>query len=128
MAGGNERSGADRRTFLKIGAGVVAGAAIATVVEVPYHSSVIGGNSSRSSPSVSLLKSQPSSTEEQLSATAALFHATGPDEREQTDLHAQRPDNLANTLVSSLNSSVSNANTQVSSLQSAADSDAVFLS
>ena len=40
---------ADRRTFLKIGAGVVAGAAIATVVEVPYYSSLIGGNNSSSS-------------------------------------------------------------------------------
>jgi hypothetical protein len=43
---------ADRRTFLKIGAGVVAGAAIATVVEVPYYNSVVGGNNNSSSSTV----------------------------------------------------------------------------
>ena len=43
------KSSSDRRTFLKIGAGVVAGAAIESVVEIPYYSSVIGGNNNSSS-------------------------------------------------------------------------------
>lgn len=55
---------ADRRTFLKIGAGVVAGAAIATVVEVPYYSNLVGGNNSSSSSTVSSLQGQLASAQD----------------------------------------------------------------
>jgi hypothetical protein len=76
MADSQKPKDADRRTFLKIGAGVVAGAAIATVIEIPYYSSVIGGNSSSSSSSVSSLKSQLSSTQGQLSSTQEQLSST----------------------------------------------------
>ena len=42
----------DRRTFLKIGAGVVAGAAVVGVASVAYYNNVLGNNSSSSSSSV----------------------------------------------------------------------------
>jgi flagellar biosynthesis chaperone FliJ len=105
---------ADRRTFLKIGAGVVAGAAIATVVEVPYYSSVIGGNSSSSSSSVASLQSQLSSTQEQLSSTAAQLNAA---QGQVTSLNNQ----LSSTqqALTSANSQLSGVSSQLSSTQQA---------
>jgi Gluconate 2-dehydrogenase subunit 3 len=114
MADSNQRSNADRRTFLKIGAGVVAGAAIATVVEVPYYSSVIGGNSSSSSSSVSSLKSQLSSTEEQLSATAAQLNAA---QGQVSSLNNQLSSTAAQ--LTSANSQLTGVSTQLSSTQQA---------
>ena len=112
MADTNQKP--DRRTFLKIGAGVVAGAAIATVVEVPYYSSVIGGNSSSSSSSVSSLKSQLSSTQEQLSSTAAQLNAA---QGQVTSLNNQLSSTAAQ--LTSANSQLSGVNTQLSSTQQA---------
>jgi gluconate 2-dehydrogenase gamma chain len=105
---------ADRRTFLKIGAGVVAGAAIATVVEVPYYSSVIGGNSSSSSTSVASLQSQLSSTQEQLSSTAAQLNAA---QGQVTSLNNQLSSTAAQ--LTSANSQLSGVNSQLTSTQQA---------
>jgi Gluconate 2-dehydrogenase subunit 3 len=104
----------DRRTFLKIGAGVVAGAAIATVVEVPYYSSVIGGNSSSSSSSVASLQSQLSSTQEQLSSTAAQLNAA---QGQVTSLNNQLSSTAAQ--LTSANSQLSGVNSQLTSTQQA---------
>src|ERR1700722_8716516 len=108
------KSSSDRRTFLKIGAGVVAGAAIATVVEVPYYSSVLGGNSSSSSSSVSSLKSQLSSTQAPLSSTAAQLNAA---QGQVTSLNNQ----LSSTAgqLTRANSQLSGVNSQLSSTQQA---------
>jgi gluconate 2-dehydrogenase gamma chain len=112
MADTNQKP--DRRTFLKIGAGVVAGAAIATVVEVPYYSSVIGGNSSSSSSSVSSLQSQLSSTQEQLSSTAAQLNAA---QGQVTSLNNQLSSTAAQ--LTSANSQLSGVSTQLTSTQQA---------
>src|SRR5580692_5882031 len=114
------KSASDRRTFLKIGAGVVAGAAIATVVEVPYYSSVIGGNSSSSSSSVASLQSQLSSTQEQLSSTAAQLNAA---QGQVTSLNNQLSSTAAqltsaNGQLTSLQGQVSSATSQIATLQS----------
>src|SRR3984957_9730833 len=114
MADSSQPKAADRRTFLKIGAGVVAGAAIATVVEVPYYSSVMGGNSSSSSSTVSSLKSQLSSTQEQLSSTAAQLNAA---QGQVTSLNNQLSSTAAQ--LTSANSQLSGVNTQLSSTQQA---------
>ncbi|MDA4114303.1 MAG: gluconate 2-dehydrogenase subunit 3 family protein [Thaumarchaeota archaeon] len=128
MADSQKPKDADRRTFLKIGAGVVAGAAIATVVEVPYYGSVIGGNSSSSSSTVSSLKGQLSSTQQQLSSTQGQLSST---QQQLSSTAAQL--NAAQGQVSSLNnqlsstqqaltsanSQLSGVNTQLSSTQQA---------
>jgi hypothetical protein len=119
MADSSSQSGAqpksaDRRTFLKVGAGVVAGAAIASVVEIPYYSSVLGGNSSSSSSSVSSLKSQLSSTQEQLSSTAAQLGAA---QGQVTSLNNQLSSTAAQ--LTSANSQLSGVNTQLSSTEQA---------
>ena len=54
----------DRRTFLKIGAGVVAGAAVVGVASVAYYNNALGNNSSSSSSAVGSLQNQLSSTQE----------------------------------------------------------------
>jgi len=106
MADSQKPKDADRRTFLKIGAGVVAGAAIATVVEVPYYSSVMGGNSSSSSSSVSSLKDQLTATQGQLSSTQGQLSSTA----------AQL--NAAQGQVSSLNNQLSSTQAQLTSASS----------
>jgi gluconate 2-dehydrogenase gamma chain len=121
MADSSQPKSADRRTFLKIGAGVVAGAAIATAVEIPYYSSVIGGNSSSSSSSVSSLQSelsstqqQLSSTQEQLSSTAAQLNAA---QGQVTSLNNQLSSTAAQ--LTSANSQLSGVNSQLTSTQQA---------
>jgi len=95
---------ADRRTFLKIGAGVIAGAAVATVVEVPYYSSVLGGKNNDSSSTVSSLQSQLSATSAQLnSAQGQVSSLTG-------------QLNSANSQLSSTQAQLASANTQLSSV------------
>jgi septal ring factor EnvC (AmiA/AmiB activator) len=108
------KKAADRRTFLKIGAGVVAGAAIATAVEIPYYSSVLGGNSSSSSSTVSSLQGQLSSTQEQLSSTAAQLNAA---QGQVTSLNNQLSSTAAQ--LTSANSQLSGVSTQLSSTQQA---------
>jgi gluconate 2-dehydrogenase gamma chain len=93
----------DRRTFLKIGAGVVAGAAIASVVEIPYYNSIIGGNNNSSSTTVSSLQS---------SLSAA-----------QTSLNAANSQNVQLTSqLTATQGSLTSANGQISSLQNAVTS------
>jgi len=148
MANQDSSSGkapADRRTFLKIGAGVIAGAAVATVVEVPYYSSVLGGKNNDSSSTVSSLQSQLSQTSSQLqsaqgqvsslteqlgssqqaltSANSQLASATSQLSSVSTQLSStQQALTSANGQVSSLSGQVSTLNTQVSSLNSAVTS------
>jgi gluconate 2-dehydrogenase gamma chain len=120
---------ADRRTFLKIGAGVVAGAAVASVAGVSYYDSVIGGNNSSSSSSVSSLQNQLSSTAQQLSSTQqALNTAQGQVSSLTGQLSsAQQALTSANGQISTLTTQVSTANAQAAALQANLDSDAVFL-
>ena len=66
----------DRRTFLKIGAGVVAGAAVVGVASVAYYNNALGNNSSSSSSAVGSLQNELSSTQEQLSSTQAQLNST----------------------------------------------------
>ncbi len=94
---------ASRRNFLKIGAGVVAGAAVASVVEIPYYSSVIGSNNSNSSTTVASLQSQLDATTSQLSdAQGSLSAAQG--------------------TISSLNSQLTSTQGQLSAVQSSLSS------
>jgi hypothetical protein len=95
----------DRRTFLKIGAGVVAGAAVAGVAGVAYYNNVIGNNNSNSSSTVGSLQNALSSTQEQLSSTQAQLNSTA------SQLTA------AQGQVSSLNNQLSSTQAQLSSTQ-----------
>jgi peptidoglycan hydrolase CwlO-like protein len=134
---------ADRRTFLKIGTGVVAGAAIATVAGVVYYDSVISGNNNSSSSTVSSLQGQVSSLNNQLTSTQAQLNSansqlsgvsTQLSSTQQALTSANGQITSLTSQVSSLNSAVTSANSQVSTLtgqvntlQSNLDSDAVFL-
>jgi len=132
---------ADRRSFLKIGAGVVAGAAIASVVEIPYYSSVIGSNNNSSSTTLSSLQNQLASTQTQLNDTQSslssaqntisslnsqLSNAQGSlsaANSQNTSLNQQLTATQgsltsANNSISNLQSQVTSANGQVTSLQS----------
>ena len=115
---------ADRRTFLKIGAGVVAGAAIASVVEIPYYSSVVGGNNSSSSTTVASLQNELSSTQQQLSSTAAQLNAAQGQvsslNNQLTSTQAQL--NTVNSQLSSASSQLSGVNSQLTSTQAALSS------
>jgi DNA-binding FrmR family transcriptional regulator len=108
---------ADRRTFLKIGAGVVAGAAIATVVEVPYYSNVIGGNNNNSSTTVASLQNQLSSTAAQLNSTAAQLNSA---QGQVSSLNNQLTS--AQAALTSANSQLSGVNTQLTATQQALSS------
>ncbi len=149
MADSSTNSGqpkpADRRSFLKIGAGVVAGAAVASVAGIAYYDGVIGSNNSSSSSSVSSLQNELSSTQNQLSSTEqALSAAQGQvsslnnqltsAQAQITSVNSQLTSTQQalssangqigslNGQVSSLTSQVSSANGQISSLQSAVTS------
>jgi gluconate 2-dehydrogenase subunit 3-like protein len=139
---------ADRRSFLKIGAGVVAGAAVASVAGVAYYDSVIGSNNSSSSSTVASLQGQLAQANSQLSSTqAALGSAQGQVSTLNNQLTATQASlssannqlaaansqltsvsgqlsssqaslNSANSQIASLNGTVTNLNTQVTSLNS----------
>jgi septal ring factor EnvC (AmiA/AmiB activator) len=114
MSSSSGKPAQDRRTFLKIGAGVVAGAAIATVVEVPYYSSVLGGKASDSSSTVSSLQNELSSTQSQLSTTAdSLSNA----QSTISTLNSQLNDTQSS--LSSVSSQNATLNGQLSTTQSA---------
>jgi multidrug efflux pump subunit AcrA (membrane-fusion protein) len=124
MADSSQSSGepkpADRRTFLKIGAGVVAGAAIATVVEVPYYNSVVGGNSNNSSSTVASLQNQLSSTQEQLSSTQDQLNSTAAQLSSAQGQVSSLNNQLSSTQaqLSSANSQLSGVNSQLTSVNS----------
>jgi uncharacterized phage infection (PIP) family protein YhgE len=109
----------DRRTFLKIGAGVVAGAAVASVVEIPYYSSVIGGNNSSSSSTVSSLSSELASTQSALAdTTASLNSATSTIATLNSQLSStQSALNNASSSLSSANAANSTLSSQLSATQ-----------
>jgi gluconate 2-dehydrogenase gamma chain len=134
------KEGSDRRTFLKIGAGVVVGAAVATAVEIPYYSSVIGGNKNNSSTTVSSIQDELSSTKAELSdtqnsltaaqgtisnlnnqlssATSSLGNVNGQLSNAQTSLSAANSQNTALTeQLSSTQQSLSTANSAISTLE-----------
>ncbi|MGD0638493.1 MAG: gluconate 2-dehydrogenase subunit 3 family protein [Nitrososphaerales archaeon] len=117
MADNNKSSAqpkpADRRTFLKIGAGVVAGAAIATVVEVPYYNSVVGGNNNSSSSTVASLQNQLSSTQDQLSSTQDQLNSTAAQLSS-----AQGQVSSLNNQLSSTQAQLTSANSQLSGVSS----------
>jgi TolA-binding protein len=102
---------ASRRNFLKIGAGVVAGAAVASVVEIPYYSSVIGSNNSNSSTTVSSLQDQLSSTVSQLNATQSQLN-----DAQGSLSSAQGTISNLNSQLSTVQSSLSTANSQNAAL------------
>ncbi|MDA4135924.1 MAG: gluconate 2-dehydrogenase subunit 3 family protein [Thaumarchaeota archaeon] len=110
----------DRRTFLKVGVGVVAGAAVASVVEIPYYNSIIGGNNNGSSTTVSSLQNQLNSTQSQLSDTQTSLSAA---QSTITNLNgqlsgAQSSLTAAQSSLTSANSQNSALNTQLTSTQS----------
>jgi TolA-binding protein len=136
--GSGQQNSADRRSFLKIGAGVVAGAAVATVAGVAYYDSVIGNNNSSSSSTVSSLQNALSSTQNQLSSTQQALNAAQGQvsslNNQLTSAQAQITSvssqlsstqqalTSANGQIGSLTTQVSSANGQISSLQSAVTS------
>ena len=107
----------DRRSFLKIGGGVVVGAAVAGVATIAYYNGVVGSNNSSSSSTVASLQSQLSTTQSQLSDTqSSLSNA-------QSSLSAANSQNAGlNSQLSSTQASLTSANGQISSLQSAVTS------
>jgi Gluconate 2-dehydrogenase subunit 3/TAT (twin-arginine translocation) pathway signal sequence len=88
-----------RRSFLKIGAGVVAGAVVGAVGVGAYESSIIGANNSNSSSSVASLQDELTTTQSQLSDTMTSLNA-------------------ANSTISSLNSQLTATQGSLSSAQS----------
>jgi len=124
MADSSNNSGqskpADRRSFLKVGAGVVAGAAVASVAGIAYYDSVIGSNNSSSSSTVASLQGQLASANSQLSSTqAALSSAQG----QVTSLNGQLTATQsqlsnANNQLAAANSQLTSVSGQLSSTQS----------
>jgi gluconate 2-dehydrogenase gamma chain len=98
-------SGSSRRNFLKLGAGVVAGAAVASVIEIPYYNSIIGGNASGNSSTASSLRSELYATQQ------ALTSAQG-----QMSSLAQQVTSL-NDKVGASSSALDSANATIASLQ-----------
>jgi len=128
----------DRRSFLKIGGGVVVGAAVAGVATIAYYNGVIGNNSSSSSSTVQSLSSQLATTQSQLSDTQSslsnaqstigalnsqLSDTQSSLSNAQSSLSAANSQNAGlNSQLSSTQASLTSANGQISSLQSAVTS------
>jgi gluconate 2-dehydrogenase gamma chain len=110
----------DRRTFLKIGAGVVAGAAVVGVASVAYYNNVLGNNSSSSSSAVGSLQNQLSSTQEQLTSTQDQLNSTASQlssaQGQVSSLNNQL--NSTQAQLTSANSQLSGVNTQLTSANS----------
>jgi gluconate 2-dehydrogenase gamma chain len=87
----------DRRTFLKIGGGVVVGAAVAGVASIAYYNGINSGNSSSSSSTVSSLQNELTSTQSQLNDTQSSLST------------AQNSLSTAESTISALNSQLSDA-------------------
>ena len=104
----------DRRTFLKIGAGVVAGAAVVGVASVAYYNNALGNNSSSSSSAVGSLQNELSSTQEQLSSTQAQLNSTA----SQLTAAQGQVSSLNNQLTSTA-AQLTSANSQLSATQQA---------
>jgi gluconate 2-dehydrogenase gamma chain len=118
MADTDKSSGSSRRNFLKIGAGVVAGAAVATVVEVPYYSSVVGsGNSTSSTLQSNLNATQSALNEAQSSLAQANSQNTSLSQQLAT---TQSSLSDATAQIATLQGQVSSANTSASSAQAQA--------
>lgn len=132
-----------RRSFLKVGAGVVAGAVVAGVGVAAYESSVIGTNNSNSSSTVASLQDQLTTTQAQLNDTANSLTAANSTitslnsvlESTQSSLSAANSQNasltqqltVAQGSVSTLQNQVSSASAQASSLQVQLDTMSGFL-
>ena len=132
MADSNQSAGQtktpDRRTFLKVGAGVVAGAAVVGVASVAYYNNVLGDNSSSSSSAVGSLQNALSSTQEQLSSTQNQLNSTAAQltsaqgqvsslNNQLTSTQAQL--SSANSQLSGVNSQLTGVSTQLSATQQA---------
>ncbi len=113
MADSSQSSGqqkpADRRSFLKIGAGVVAGAAVAGVASVAYYNSLIGTNNSNSSSTLASLQNELSSTQNQLSSTQNQLNSTA-----SQLSSAQGQVSSLNNQLTSTQAQLSSANSQLS--------------
>ncbi len=118
----------DRRTFLKIGAGVVAGAAVAGVASVAYYNGLVGSNNSNSSSTVASLQNQLSSTQEALSSTQNQLNSTASQlssaqgqvsslNNQLTSTQAQL--SSANSQLTGVTSQLSSANSQLTATQQA---------
>jgi hypothetical protein len=104
----------DRRTFLKIGAGVVAGAAVVGVASVAYYNNALGNNSSSSSSAVASLQNQLNSTASQLSSAQGQVSSLN---NQLTSTQAQLTS--ANSQLSGVNSQLTSANSQLTATQQA---------
>ncbi len=102
----------DRRTFLKIGAGVVAGAVVAGVATDAYLSSVIGSNNSSSSSTVSSLSNQLASTQNDLLSTASQLSSA---QAQAASLSGQLSSTQAQ--LTSANSALTSVSSQLTSTQ-----------
>jgi hypothetical protein len=103
----------DRRTFLKIGGGVVVGAAVAGVATIAYYNGITGSNNSSGSSSVSSLQDELNSTQSQLSDTQSSLSAT-----QSTLSQAQGTISSLSQQLTATQSSLSSANSQLTSTQS----------
>ncbi|MDA4134969.1 MAG: gluconate 2-dehydrogenase subunit 3 family protein [Thaumarchaeota archaeon] len=125
MADSNQSAGqpkpADRRTFLKVGAGVVAGAAVVGVASVAYYNNALGNNSSSSSSAVASLQNELSSTQDQLNSTAAqLTSAQGQVSSLNNQLTSTQAQlNSANSQLSGVNSQLTSVNSQLTATEQA---------
>jgi len=116
LTAGEKPAESSRRGFLKIGAAVVAGAAVASVVEIPYYSSVIGGKGDESS-TVSNLQDQLNSAQDQLSSTQEQLNTAQNQISSLTDHVSSLNDQVASS-----SSALISANSTISSLQQQAGS------
>ncbi|MDA4137150.1 MAG: gluconate 2-dehydrogenase subunit 3 family protein [Thaumarchaeota archaeon] len=112
MTAGEKPAKSSRRSFLKIGAGFVAGAAVASIVEIPYYSSVIGGKGDNDSSTVSSLQGQLNSAQDQLSSTQEQLSTA----QNQISSLAGHVSSL-NDQVASSSSALASANSTIASLQ-----------
>ncbi len=111
----------DRRTFLKIGAGVVAGAVVAGVATDAYLSSVIGSNNSSSSSAVASLSNQLASTQNELSSTQGQLSSTAAQLSSAQAQAASLSGQLSSTQaqLTSANSALTSVSSQLTSTQQA---------
>ncbi len=144
MADSSSKPSEGRRSFLKIGAGFVAGAVVVGAGVAAYESSVIGSNNSSSSSAVSSLNDELAATQSQLSDTqnsltaanntisslnGQLSAAQGSLSNANSQLSAATSSNAnLSTQLNATQNSLSSANSQVASLQGTVSSQSSAIS
>lgn len=122
MADSQKSDGSSRRSFLKIGAGVVVGAVVAGAGVAAYESSVIGSNNSSSSSTVASLSAELTTTQSQLSdANSQISTLSGQLSSTQGALSS------ASAQLATLQSQATSASSQASALQIQLDTITGFL-